>query len=150
MFAVISRLQKHLETCGKEGNVECKTCGKLLSDLKSLNTHIAKVHNDTIYTCEICEDRTYTSQGGYYRHMRSMHNIGRNGQKLRDVLKEISANVTPDSVSEQPQHQDDDPDKSKQKSDKRKNTQADPKPKKPKHDTEKLNIVTWDCALYLG
>ena len=81
-FAVISRLQKHLETCGKEGNVECKTCGKLLSDVKSLNTHIAKVHNDTIYTCEICEDRTYTSQGGYYRHMRSMHNIGRNGQKL--------------------------------------------------------------------
>ena len=81
-FAVISRLQKHLETCGKEGNVECKTCGKLFSDLKSLNMHIAEVHEETIYTCEICEDRTYTSQGGYYRHMRSFHNIGRNGQKL--------------------------------------------------------------------
>ena len=127
-FAVISRLQKHLETCGKKGNVECKTCGKLLSDVKSLNTHIAKVHNDTIYTCEICEDRTYTNQGGFYRHMRSMHNIGRNGQKLRDVLKEISANVTPDSVSEKQQNKDDDPEKSK-KSDKRKNTQPDPKPK---------------------
>ena len=81
-FAVISRLQKHLETCGKEGNVKCKTCGKLFNDLKSLNTHMAEVYNDTMYTCEIREDRTYTSQGGYYRHMRSMHNIGRNGQKL--------------------------------------------------------------------
>ena len=99
-FAVISRLQKHLETCGKEGNVECKTCGKLLGDVKSLNMHIAEVHNDTIYTCELSEDRAYTSQGGYYRHMHSIHNIGRNGQKLRDVLKEISANATPDSVSD--------------------------------------------------
>ena len=81
-FAVISRLQKHLKTCGKEGNVECKKSAKLFSDLKSLNTHISEVHNDTIYTCEICEDHTYTSQGGYYRHMCSMHNIGRNGQKL--------------------------------------------------------------------
>ena len=27
-FTVISRLQKHLKTCGKEGNVECKTCGQ--------------------------------------------------------------------------------------------------------------------------
>ena len=82
LFAVISRLQKHLETCGKEGKVECKICGKLFSDLKSLNMHIAEVHNDTMYTCEICEDRTYTSQGGYYRHMHSIHNIGRNSQKL--------------------------------------------------------------------
>ena len=55
-FAVISRLQNHLETCGKEGNVECKIYGKLFSDLKSLNTHITEVHNDTVYTCEICED----------------------------------------------------------------------------------------------
>ena len=149
-FAVISRLQKHLETCGKEGNVECKTCGKLLSDVKSLNTHIAKVHNDTIYICKICEDRTYTSQGGYYRHMRSMHNIRRNGQKLRDVLKEISANATPDSVSDKPQNQDDDLDKSKKKSDKRKNTQPDPKPKKPKKDNEKSNVVTWDRTLCPG
>ena len=149
-FAVISRLQKHLGTCGKEGNVECKTCGILLSDVKSLNTHIAEVHNDTIYTCEICEDRTYTSQGGYYRHMRSMHNIGRNSQKLQDVLKEISANATPNSVSDKQQNQDDDLDKSKKKSDKRKNTQPDSKPKKPKKDNEKSNVVTWDCALCPG
>ena len=127
-----------------------KLVGKLLSDVKSLNTHIAEVHNDTIYTCEICEDRTYTSQGGYYRHMRSMHNIGRNGQKLRDVLKEISANATPDSVSDKQQNQDNDQDKSKKKSDKRKNTQPDPKPKKPKKDNEKSNIVTWDFALCIG
>ena len=99
--------------------MECKTCGKLLSDVKSLNTHIAEVYNDTIYTCEICEDRTYTSQGGYYRHMRSMHNIGRNGQKLQDVLKEISANATPDSVSENQQNKGNNPEKSNKKSDKR-------------------------------
>ena len=143
---MVSRLQKHLKTCGKEGNVECKTCGKLLSDLKSLNTHIAEVHN----TCKICEDRTYTSQGGYYRHMRSMHNIGRNGQKLQDVLKEISANATPTSMSENPQNNHDDPDKSKQKSDKRKNTEPDPNPKKSKRENTTSNVVTWDCALCLG
>ena len=130
--------------------MECKTCGKQFSDLKSLNMHIAKVHNDTMYTCEICEDRTYTSQGGYYRHMRSMHNIGRNGQKLQDVLKEISANATPQSVSENQQNKDDDPDKSKKKSDKRKNTQPDPKPKKRKWDTTTSNVVTWDCTLCPG
>ena len=131
-FAVVSRLQKHIKTCGKEGNAECKTCVKLLSDIKLLNTHITEVHNDTLYTCKICEDRTYTSQGGYYRHMRSMHNIGRNGQKLRDVLKEISANATPKSTLEKTQNIHDDPDTSKQKCKKRKNTEPDPNPKKSK------------------
>ena len=79
-----------------------------------------------------------------------MDNIGRNGQKLRDVLKEISANVTPDSVSDKQQNKDDDPEKSKKKSDKRKNTQPDPKPKKLKKDNEKSNVVTWDCTLCPG
>ena len=56
--------------------------------------------------------------------------------------------MTPDSVSENQQNKDDDPEKSNKKSDKRKNTQ--PKPKKPKKDNEKLNVVTWDCALCPG
>ena len=54
-----------------------------------------------------------------------MHNIGRNGQKLQDVLKELSANATPKSMSANTQNNDDDPDKSKKKSDKRKNTEPD-------------------------
>ena len=112
--------------------------------------HISEVHNDTIYTCKICEDHTYTSQGGYYRHMRSMHNIGRNGQRLQDVLKEISANATPKSVSESPKNKDDDTDKSKKKSDKRKSSQPDPKPKKTKLDTATSKVVTWDCTLCPG
>ena len=118
--------------------------------MKSLNTHIAEVHNDTLYTCEICEDRSYTSQGGYYRHMRSFHNIGRNGQKLRDVLKETSTNATPPTVSENQQKKDGDPETSKKKSDKRKNTETDPKPKKSKKDNVKSDVVTWDCALCPG
>ena len=45
--------------------------------------------------------------------MRSVHNNGRNGQKLRDVLKEISANVAPQSVSDNQENKDGDPEKSK-------------------------------------
>ena len=103
-----------------------------------------------MYTCEICEDRTYTSQCGYYRHMRSIHNIGRNGQKLRDVLKEISANATPQSVSEQEPNKDRDTNTSQNQSAKWKNTEPDPKPKKPKVHTATSTVVTWDCALCPG
>ena len=79
-----------------------------------------------------------------------MHNIGRNSQKLRDVLKEISANAAPQSVSDNQENKDGDPEKSKKKSDKRKNTQPDPKAKKSKQDTVTSNVVTWDCALCPG
>ena len=42
---------------------------------------------------------------------------------VQDVMKEISANATPKSVSESPKNKDDDTDKSKKKSDKRKSSQ---------------------------
>ena len=82
--------------------------------------------------------------------MHSMHNIGRNSQKLRDVLKEISANTTPKSASEIPKKTDDNTNKSKKKSDKRKSSQPDRKPKKTKTDTATSKIVTWDCTLCPG
>ena len=87
-FADVHRLNNHLKTCGKLNAFECNQCGKMYSDQKSLSTHVSDIHNKTEGRCSICPNAVYTSEGGYYTHMRNKHKIGRNGKKLQDVLRE--------------------------------------------------------------
>ena len=87
-FVDVHRLNNHLKTCGKMNAFECNQCGKMYSDQKSLSTHVSDTHNKTKRKCAICPNVVYMSEGGYYTHMRSKHQIERNGRKLQDVLKE--------------------------------------------------------------
>ena len=76
---------------------ECNQCGKMCSDQKSLSTHVSDTHNKTKRNCAICPNVVYMSEGGYYTHMRSKHQIERNGRKLQDVLKERQGQETEQS-----------------------------------------------------
>ena len=87
-FVDAHRLNNHLKTCGKINAFECNQCGKMYSDQKSLSTHVSDTHNKTERKCAICPNAVYMSEGGYYTHIRSKHQIERNGRKLQDVLKE--------------------------------------------------------------
>ena len=86
-FADVHRLNHHLKTCGKLNAFECNQCGKMYSDQKSLSTHVSDTHNKTERKCALCPKAVYTVIYGYYTHMRMKHQIGRNGRKLQDVLK---------------------------------------------------------------
>ena len=86
-FVDVHRLNNHLKACGKMNSFECNQCGKMYSDQKSLSTHVSDTHNKTERKCPICPNAVYTSEGGYYTHMRNKHKI-RNGRKLKEVLKE--------------------------------------------------------------
>ena len=35
--------------------------------------------------CPLCEGKVYSSHGGFYRHLRDIHNISRTGEKLTDT-----------------------------------------------------------------
>ena len=71
-FADVHRLNHHLKTCGKLNAFECNQCGKMYSDQKSLSTHVSDTHNKTERRCSICLNAVYTSEGGYYTHMRKL------------------------------------------------------------------------------
>ena len=60
----------------------------MYSDQKSLATHVSDHHEKTERPCPICPNKIYTSEGGYYTHMRNAHKIGRNGKKLSQVVDE--------------------------------------------------------------
>ena len=85
-FADSNRLNNHLKTCGKENSFKCGQCGGMYSDQKSLSTHVSDHHEKVERRCPICPNRIYTSEGGYYTHMRTAHQVGRNGQKLQEVI----------------------------------------------------------------
>ena len=99
-FADVHRLNHHLKTCGKLNAFECNQCGKMYSDQKSLSTHVSDTHNKTERKCALCPNVVYTLEGGYYTHMRMKHQIGRNGRKLQDVLKEQQGQETEESDEE--------------------------------------------------
>ena len=58
----------------------------MYSDQKSLSTHVSDHHEKTERRCPICPNKIYTSEGGYYNHMRTAHQVGHNGQKLKEVM----------------------------------------------------------------
>ena len=59
----------------------------MYSDQKSLSTHVSDHHEKTEQKCPICPNKVYTSEGIYYNHMRTAHQVGRKGQKLKEVLQ---------------------------------------------------------------
>ena len=86
-FADSHRLTHHLKTCGKENSFKCNQCGDMYSDQKSLSTHVTDHHEKKERRCPICPNKVYTSEGGYYNHMRTAHQVGCKDQKLKEVLQ---------------------------------------------------------------
>ena len=114
--------------CGKEAKEQCGICGKMYSTKETLFTHINDVHKEGVTRpCPLCDERVYTSEGGYYKHMRVKHKISRNTIKLSDYMK---AQGTEDKNSEEDENeQKDDSD-----GDKKKNRNTSRKKKKEKDD----------------
>ena len=87
-FTSIGRLNAHLERCGKQPDIECNQCGKLFSKKEALYIHISDTHRKDIkYSCPICKEKVYDSQGGWYGHLRQKHDISRKTVKLMDFIK---------------------------------------------------------------
>ena len=87
-FSSVGRLNAHLEKCGNTATFECNICGAMLASKGSLFTHITDSHRDDIkYNCPICDDKSFNSQGGYYKHLRVKHNLSRSGVKISDIEK---------------------------------------------------------------
>ena len=86
-FSSIGQLNAHLQICGKPNAYECNICGKYYSTASNLGIHVGDVYNKSNqWTCPICPNKVYRSVGGKHRHLRDVHKIGRNGEKLTDVL----------------------------------------------------------------
>ena len=125
-FKSIGRLNAHLAICGKEAKEQCGICGKMYSTKETLFTHINDVHKDGVTRpCPFCNEKVYTSEGGYYKHMHVKHNISRNTIKLSDNMK---AQGTEDKNSEE----DENVEKDYSDSDKKKNKRKSRKKKKDK------------------
>ena len=90
-FSSVGKLNAHLKICGHPNSFECTICGKFYSSSSNLATHVSEVHKDEItWSCPVCDDKVYSSKGGYHRHLRDKHKIGRNGDKLTDEkIKEL-------------------------------------------------------------
>ena len=88
-FSSTGRLNAHLLICGVEKELhKCNQCGKAFGTKENLYTHIMNTHRtDIVYQCPICTDKNYNSQGGFYKHLHTQHNICRSGIKLSDFLK---------------------------------------------------------------
>ena len=80
-FSSVGKLNAHLKICGRPNSFECTICGKFYSSSSNLATHVSDVHKDTVtWSCPICDNKVYASKGGYHRHLREKHKIGRNGR----------------------------------------------------------------------
>ena len=91
-FATSGRLNAHLAKCGKPLQFPCALCGKYFSSKQSVEVHVAKAHStggkNKTWECPLCEDVTYCSQGGWYKHLRKQHGITRYGKKLEEAIIE--------------------------------------------------------------
>ena len=91
-FATPGRLNAHLAKCGKPLAFQCDLCGKHFSSQQAVNVHIAEAHatpgKNKTWECPLCEDVHYSSQGGWYKHLRNQHGITRYGKKLEEAIIE--------------------------------------------------------------
>ena len=103
---------------------------------RRLFTHINDVHKEGVTRpCPFCDEKVYTSEGGYYKHMRVKHKISRNTIKLSDYMK---AQGTEDKNSEEDENEE----KDDSDGDKKKNRNTSRKKKKEKMMNQKiLNTV---------
>ena len=87
-FTSVVRLNAHLEKCGKQPTHECGICGKMYHSKENLFTYIQDVHQtDHTHKCPLCEEKVYTSEGGYYKNLRVTHNISCQTVKLSEYMK---------------------------------------------------------------
>ena len=89
-FATLGRLNAHLSKCGKPLQFPCALCGKYFSSKQSVEVHVAETHStggkNKTWECPLCEDVQYSSQGGWYKHLRKQHGITRHGKKLEEAI----------------------------------------------------------------
>ena len=85
-FPTVGRLNNHLKSCGQEKEFYCQQCGKPFVTKWNLIRHVNDTHKkDMIWPCPIC-DKIYHSQGGFYTHLRVIHEISRDGNNsLKDL-----------------------------------------------------------------
>ena len=89
---------------------------------------INDVHKEGVTRpCPFCDEKVYTSEGGYYKHMRVKHKISRNTIKLSDYMK---AQGTENRNSEEDENEE----KDDSDGDKKKNRNTSRKKKKEKDD----------------
>ena len=115
-FTSIGRLNAHLAICGKEAKEQCGICGKMYSTKETLCTHINDAHKEGVTRpCPFCDEKVYTSEGGYYKHMHVKHKISRNTIKLSDYMKAQGTEDNNSQEDENVEKDDSDSDKKKQK-----------------------------------
>ena len=94
-FATVGRLNAHLSKCGKPLAFQCSECGKYFSSQQAVDVHIGSAHTKDgerqTWACPLCEDMVYSSQGGWYKHLRKQHGITRYGKKLEEAIIEEAA-----------------------------------------------------------
>ena len=121
-FTSIGCLKCTLAICGKEAKEQCGICGKMYSTKETLFTHINNVHKDGVTRqCPFCDEKVYTSEGGYYKHMRVKHNISRNTIKLSDYMKAQASGEKNSEEDENTQNKDSESDKKRNKKPSKKN-----------------------------
>ena len=60
----------------------------MYSTKETLFTHIQDVHKeDHTRKCPFCDEKVYTSEGGYYKHLHVKHQISHNIIKLSEYMK---------------------------------------------------------------
>ena len=127
-FTSIGHLNAHLAICEKVPKEQCGICGKMYSTKETLFTHIQEVHKEGhMRKCPFCDEKVYTSEGGYYKNMCVKHQISQNTIKLSEYMK---AQDTQDNVNED----DNDGQKDKSYSEKNKKKRIKKKKKKDKDD----------------
>ena len=117
-FTSIGHLNAHLAICGKQSKEQCGICGKMYSTKGTLFTHIQEVHKEGhSRKCPFCDEKVYTSEGGYYKPMHVKHQISRNTIKLSEYMKaqDTENNVNEDNDDEQKDNSDSDKKKKKPK-----------------------------------
>ena len=88
----------------------------MYSTKETLFTHINNVHKEGVTRpCPFCDEKVYTSEGGYYKHMCVKHKISRNTIKLIDYMKAQGTEDNNLQEDENVEKDDSDSDKKKQK-----------------------------------
>uniref|UniRef100_A0A182T9L9 Transcription factor grauzone n=1 Tax=Anopheles maculatus TaxID=74869 RepID=A0A182T9L9_9DIPT len=66
-------LANHKQRIHVEERFECEYCGKRFKRRPNLREHVATHTNVPLYTCEICENRTFNSKANYFTHRKNKH-----------------------------------------------------------------------------
>ena len=83
---------------GKPLAFQCTECGKHFSSQQVVDVHVGSAHTKDgerqTWACPLCEDTVYSSQVGWYKHLRKQHGIMTYGKKLEEAIIEEAAKKT--------------------------------------------------------